>query len=128
MADRTARREAVGELGAALRDLVDAAVRTEVSIPELAAATEVARELADRLRKDSRALHEVASVDDPQVGERWYSPVYGPGEHVVEQRRHDAPVHQPRRPLVRFAQGDPALRAAVGAAAPGPLEGSTLQT
>ena len=83
MADRTARREAVGELGAALRDLVDAAVRTEVSIPELAAAPEVARELADRLRKDSRALHEVASVDDPQVGERWYSPVYGPGNPVA---------------------------------------------
>ena len=83
MADRTARREAVGELGAALRDLVDAAVRTEVSIPELAAATEVARELAVRLRKESRDLHEVASVDDPQVGERWYSPVYGPGNPVA---------------------------------------------
>ena len=83
MADRAARREAVGELGAALRDLVDAAVRTEVSIPELAAATEVARELAVRLRKESRDLHEVASVDDPQVGERWYSPVYGPGNPVA---------------------------------------------
>jgi uncharacterized protein (TIGR00369 family) len=81
--ERAARREAVGELGSALRELVDAAVRTEVSIPELAAAAEVARELAARLRKDGRELHEVASVDDPEVGERWYSPVYGPGNPVA---------------------------------------------
>jgi uncharacterized protein (TIGR00369 family) len=82
-ADRAVRREAVGELGAALRDLVDAAVRTEVPLPELAAAAAVARELAGRLRKESRDLHEVASVDDPEVGERWYSPVYGPGNPVA---------------------------------------------
>ena len=77
------RRDAVGELGAALRDLVDAAVRTEVSLPELAGAAAVARELAGRLRKESRELHEIASVDDPQIGERWYSPVYGPGNPVA---------------------------------------------
>ncbi|MDP9429895.1 MAG: PaaI family thioesterase, partial [Actinomycetota bacterium] len=30
-----------------------------------------------------RGLHGVASVDDPDTGERWYSPVYGPGSPVA---------------------------------------------
>ena len=82
-ADREVRREVVGELGAALRDLVDAAVRTEVPADELAAVAGVARELTARLRATGRGLHEVASVDDPDAGERWYSPVYGPGSPVA---------------------------------------------
>jgi acyl-coenzyme A thioesterase PaaI-like protein len=81
--DRAVRREAVGELGTALRELVDAAVRTEVELPELAEAAGLARELAGRLRGQSRELHEIASVDDPEIGERWYSPVYGPGNPVA---------------------------------------------
>jgi uncharacterized protein (TIGR00369 family) len=81
--DREVRRAAVGELGTALRELVDAAVRTEVSVPELAEASGLARELAARLRAESRELHEIASVDDPEIGERWYSPVYGPGNPVA---------------------------------------------
>ena len=81
--ERAVRRDAVGELGSALRDLVDAAVRTEVSLPELAEAATLAREIAARLRGESRSLHEIASVDDPEIGERWYSPVYGPGNPVA---------------------------------------------
>ena len=81
--DRAIRREAVGELGAALRDLVDAAVRTEVPLEELGAATVAARELAARLRADPRGLHDIAGVDDPEIGERWYSPVYGPGNPIA---------------------------------------------
>jgi uncharacterized protein (TIGR00369 family) len=73
----------VGELGAALRDLVDAAVRTEVPVEELEEATAAARELAGRLRAETRGVHDIASVDDPEVGERWYSPVYGPGSPVA---------------------------------------------
>jgi len=80
---REVRREAVGELGAALRDLVDAAVRTEVSLEELAAATEGARALAAALRAETRGLHDIATVDDTATGERWYSPVYGPGNPVA---------------------------------------------
>jgi acyl-coenzyme A thioesterase PaaI-like protein len=82
-AERTARREVVGELGTALRDLVDAAVRTEVPAEELAAVGAAARELTARLRASGRGLHEIASVDDPERGERWYSPVYGPGSPVA---------------------------------------------
>ncbi len=81
--ERAVRRGAVGDLGSGLRDLVDAAVRTEVPIPELAEAAGAARELAARLRGQTRELHEIASVDDPEIGERWYSPVYGPGNPVA---------------------------------------------
>lgn len=80
---RAVRREAVGELGAALQDLVDAAVRTEVSLEELAVATEGARQLAAVLRAETRGMHDIAAVDGPEVGERWYSPVYGPGNPVA---------------------------------------------
>jgi len=81
--ERAVRRDAVGELGTALRELVDAAVRTEVPLAELAEATDLARALAARLRGSTRDLHEIASVDDPEIGERWYSPVYGPGNPVA---------------------------------------------
>jgi uncharacterized protein (TIGR00369 family) len=81
--DRAVRRAAVGELGTALRELVDAAVRTEVSVDELAAATAEASALTERLRAEGRGLHDIAAVDDPEVGERWYSPVYGPGNPVA---------------------------------------------
>jgi acyl-coenzyme A thioesterase PaaI-like protein len=81
--ERAARRIAVGELGDALRELVDATVRTEVPEAELEAAAAVARELAARLRASGRGLHEIARVDDPETGERWYSPVYGPGSPVA---------------------------------------------
>ena len=84
MADeRAVRRAAVGELGTALRELVDAAVRTEVSVDELAAATAEARALTERLRAEARGLHDIATVDGPEIGERWYSPVYGPGNPVA---------------------------------------------
>ena len=77
------RRDAVGDLGDALRELVDAAVRTEVPLEELADVARAVRDLAGRLRADGRGLHDVAAVDDPEVGERWYSPVYGPGNPVA---------------------------------------------
>ncbi|SDC59715.1 Acyl-coenzyme A thioesterase PaaI, contains HGG motif [Geodermatophilus telluris] len=73
----------VGELGEALRDLVDAAVRTEVDDDELRAVAAAARELTARLRAHGREITEVARVDDPDTGERWYSPVYGPGSPVA---------------------------------------------
>ncbi|MCF6506903.1 PaaI family thioesterase [Blastococcus sp. MG754426] len=81
--DREVRRAAVGELGEALRDLVDAAVRTEVPLDRLAEATSAARELTALLSTDLREVHEIASVDDPDSGQRWYSPVYGPGSPVA---------------------------------------------
>ncbi len=81
--ERAARRDAVGALGAALRDLVDAAVRTEVPLEQLDEATAAVRELAGLLRTEQRGLKDIAAVDDPDVGERWYNPVYGPGSPVA---------------------------------------------
>jgi acyl-coenzyme A thioesterase PaaI-like protein len=78
-AERDARRDAVGVLGDALRELVDAAVRTEAPIEELTALADDVRCLAARLRGQPRQLPDIATVDDPEVGERWYNPVYGPG-------------------------------------------------
>jgi uncharacterized protein (TIGR00369 family) len=77
------RREAVGELGSALRDLVDAVVRTEVPLAELHDVTASAQQLAARLRVDMRGLQEPTSLDDPETGDRWYSPVYGPGNPIA---------------------------------------------
>ncbi len=86
---RDERRAVVGELGDALRELVDAAVRTEVDGSELGAVAAAARELAARLRVTQRGLGDIASVDDPLAGERWYSPVYGPGSPVAPPLRVD---------------------------------------
>lgn len=77
------RQDAVAELGAALRDLADAAVRTEVSVAELAAAADGARRLALRLRAESRDVLHPPAVDDPATGERSYSPVSGAGSPVA---------------------------------------------
>lgn len=78
-----ARRDTAGALGSALRELVDAAVRTEVPLPELEAVTEVAQQLAARLRMDMRGLQEAVPLDDAETGQRWYSPVYGPGNPLA---------------------------------------------
>ena len=81
--ERAARRDAVGMLGDALRELVDAAVRTEVPIADLEKAAAVAQDLTALLAADLREVPEIATVDDPETGERWYSPVYGPGSPVA---------------------------------------------
>ena len=73
----------MGSLGAALRELIDAAVRTEVPLDELAAVEAEVRSLAGRLRATQRELTQIAAVDDPEVGERWYNPVYGPGSPLA---------------------------------------------
>ena len=39
--------------------------------------------LGAALRAETRGLHDIATVDDPGTGERWYSPVYGPGNPVA---------------------------------------------
>lgn len=82
-AAREQRRAAVAELGTALRELVEACVLTEVPEGELAAVAASARELTARLGVGARGLRDVAGCDDPAAGERWYSPVYGPGSPVA---------------------------------------------
>ncbi|HEV7871549.1 MAG TPA: PaaI family thioesterase [Modestobacter sp.] len=52
-------------------------------LEELAAVEAAVRAQADRLRATQRELAEIAAVDDPAAGERWYSPVYGPGSPLA---------------------------------------------
>jgi acyl-coenzyme A thioesterase PaaI-like protein len=99
----------VGSLGSALRELVDAAVRTEVDEAELAAVEAVVREQTARLRAVARELTGIAAVDDPETGERWYSPVYGPGNPL-----------SPPLEVTRSAEGRVSARVTVGKAYEGP--------
>lgn len=77
------RRDAVAALGAALRDLADAAVGTEVDEADLRAVAEAAGELAGRLRAVQRGPGEPAGVDVPGGGVPAYNPVSGPGSPVA---------------------------------------------
>jgi acyl-coenzyme A thioesterase PaaI-like protein len=76
------RREAVAELGEALRELRDATVLTEVDDDELRAAAAAARELAARLRAVQREPGRFPTVDAPGVLPV-YNPIYGPGSPVA---------------------------------------------
>jgi acyl-coenzyme A thioesterase PaaI-like protein len=106
---RDRRRAVVGDLGTALRELVDAAVRTEVDEAELAAVEAVVREQTARLRTVSRELTGIAAVDDPEIGERWYNPVYGPGNPLA-----------PPLEVTHSAEGRVSARVTVGKAHEGP--------
>jgi acyl-coenzyme A thioesterase PaaI-like protein len=108
--DLAARRVAVGNLGAALRGLVDAAVRTEVPDDVLAEAADLAAELAARLAVRSRGLGEMAAIDDVEAGERWYNPVYGLG----------SPLAPPMVPT-SWGSGRATARVTLGKAHEGPL-------
>jgi acyl-coenzyme A thioesterase PaaI-like protein len=83
----TRRRDVVGDLGDALRELVDAAVRTELAEADLAEVATAVRAQAARLRERARPLTGIAAVDDPEAGERWYNPVYGPGNPMAPPLR-----------------------------------------
>jgi acyl-coenzyme A thioesterase PaaI-like protein len=99
------RRSVVGDLGDALRELVAAAVLTEVAEDELAAVAAVVREQAARLRARSRPLTGIAGVDDPEAGERWYNPVYGPGNPMAPPL--DVSVSEAGRVTGRVTLGKP---------------------
>jgi len=81
-AELESRREAVAELGAAMRSLSEAVVRAEADIPELRAAAAAARSLADRLWLTARGLRQVPSVDDLAGGTRFFSLGTGIGHPV----------------------------------------------
>ena len=108
------RRRRVGELGTALRDLVDAAVRTEVPLDELAAGRRGRRELAARLRAETRG----AARDRPRRRPRDRRALVQPGLRPGQPGRPADGGH--RRPPTAGADGpgDP-RQAARGAARAG---------
>jgi acyl-coenzyme A thioesterase PaaI-like protein len=86
-AELAARREAVAELGEALRDLTTRAIGSEVDIDELRRVTENARELATALGERQRRPDQPSRVDDLRRGQRPFNPVVGLGNPVAPPMR-----------------------------------------
>lgn len=81
------RREAVAELGDALRVLASNAIGTEVPVDVLDRVARDARALATVLAQQQRRPEEPASVDDLRRGQRPYNPVVGAGNPVAPPMR-----------------------------------------
>jgi acyl-coenzyme A thioesterase PaaI-like protein len=81
------RRDAVEELGSAVRELVHAVVDTEADEDVLLRAGELAREAAALLSTRVRPENRLAAVDLPRSGSRTYSPVTGRGNPVSPPAR-----------------------------------------
>jgi acyl-coenzyme A thioesterase PaaI-like protein len=78
---------AVTELGSALRELVDASVRTTVPAAELRATAAEARATAARLAAAQRPPTQLPVLDDPLVFRRVYNPVSGVGSALAPPLR-----------------------------------------
>jgi acyl-coenzyme A thioesterase PaaI-like protein len=77
------RRRAVAELGDALRELVDAAVRTESDAAVLRTVAAELRPLVTALRERARRRTQIPVTDDLVSGVRMYSPAYGRGNPLA---------------------------------------------
>lgn len=74
---------AVGELGAALRALVDSSVRTTLPAGDLREAAAGAQALADRLGARVRPVGQLPELDDVLTFRRVYNPVSGVGSALA---------------------------------------------
>lgn len=74
---------AVTELGTALRDAVEASVRTLVDPGQLRAAAADARAVTERLSAARRQVHQLPVLDDPVAFRRVYNPVSGVGSALA---------------------------------------------
>jgi len=83
------RREAIAELGDALRDLVEQAVRTEAPADELRQVTADLRRAARPLAVHEREGLRTPSADDLLGGVRMYNPVTGVGSALAPPLRID---------------------------------------
>lgn len=83
------RRAAVAELGAELRLLLEAAVRTEVPAEVLQEAAAEVRRLTKPLTERMRAPDRPASVDDMVTGVRMFNPVIGEGNPIAPPVRFE---------------------------------------
>lgn len=86
-AELAERREAVAELGDALRDVTSRAIGSEVGIDVLWRVAKGARELAATLAVRQRRPDEPSGVDDLRRGQRPFNPVVGPGNPVAPPMR-----------------------------------------
>ncbi|MFW2381308.1 MAG: PaaI family thioesterase [Acidimicrobiales bacterium] len=81
------RREAVAELGGALRELISSAIGTEATVDVLRTATADAQTLAAVLGEQQRRPEEPSSVDDLRRGQRLFNPVVGVANPVAPPMR-----------------------------------------
>ncbi|QIZ38975.1 PaaI family thioesterase [Saccharopolyspora sp. ASAGF58] len=81
------RRRAVRELGAALRELTEAAVSTEVDTETLVEAAEQVRALVPALSSARRERGQPATADDGRRPRRLYNPAAGPGNPIAPPMR-----------------------------------------
>ena len=81
------RRDAVAQLGEALRELTSLAIGTEVAVDVLRSVAEDAHRLAALLAGRQRGLAELSSVDDLHRGQRWFNPVVGTGNPIAPPMR-----------------------------------------
>lgn len=86
-AELAERRDAVAELGDALRDLSSRAIGSEVGVDVMRQVADDARRLAARLAERQRRLDTPSVVDDLSRGQRPYNPVVGPGNPVAPPMR-----------------------------------------
>jgi acyl-coenzyme A thioesterase PaaI-like protein len=80
---RRTQREAINDLGAALRALVESAVATEVSPEDLLQAADLARKANELLTGRQRTRDQLSSADDLLAGVRMYNPVSGLGSPLA---------------------------------------------
>ncbi|TFV53448.1 PaaI family thioesterase [Blastococcus sp. TF02A-35] len=71
------------DLGAALRELIEASVVSTVPAAEIAAAVELVREATARVGASRRAAAQLPVLDDPSVGRRVFNPVVGIGNAIA---------------------------------------------
>lgn len=77
------RRAAVAELGAALRELADAAVRSEADPDVLRSTADAARGLLGPLRERQRRRQQMPLTDDLPAAIRMYNPAIGAGSPIA---------------------------------------------
>lgn len=86
-ADLRRRRQAINELGEALRDLVQHAAATEAPVDELLKVTAQLRDATAPLAGHSRRREQMPSADDLLAGIRMYNPVTGSGSALAPPLR-----------------------------------------
>ena len=86
-AELAERRDAVAELGNALRDLTSLAIGTEVATDLIRGVADDVRALSSTLAQHQRRIDEPATVDDLRRGQRLYNPAVGLGNPVAPPMR-----------------------------------------
>lgn len=81
------RRAAVAGLGDALRELIAAAVASEVPVEVLRGVADDVRRLTGELSAVARPPDRPSSVDDLRRGQRLFNPVVGPGNPIAPPMR-----------------------------------------